>query len=835
MIGKWITVTAQNPCRKCGKPDWCARSNDGRAEICRRVGRSDGIHKIDSNGADYWLYRLDGNGTGGGYDDSQEIETLPSFGATIHRAEAAALDAVYRVLLAELSLSDFHRENLLGRGLTDEQITGGMYRSWPNVGSAAICRRVREKIPAKIDLLTVPGFYRKIAKNGKSYLSLTGAAGMTIPVRDESGRIVALKIRADTTTNGNRYFYVSSANRGGAGSGAPLYFPVGFDEYRGDSIRFTEGELKAYVSTVLSGIYTVSVPGVLQWRAALDWLKAGGERFKDTKIIVAFDSDSRENPHVARAVKDFTMSLVMNGFQTEIETWPVEFKGIDDALAAGAEIRRISDPDEVVCTVENWEKQARAKHPEAAAAVPAGKPPARSRRKAAATVPTGPGDSLDESWFAEFFVKNTIETLRFVREKNEWIWFDGKKWTSDCKEQIRGIHKKKRQELYRLAAERIDTKKADEFIKFAKLAGSQRFFTAVMQLASMEMNVGISVDSFDKNQYLLNCVNGMIDLESGKLWPHDKGEFITKMISVEYDPAAKCPRWERFLSDIFNNDENLISFVQRAIGYSLNGCTNEQCFFILWGIGSNGKSTFIKIIERLLGDFSITMEAESIANSKKNAGNASPDIASLPGKRLAVVCESGKGMSLNEGLVKQLSGGDRVTARALFRDYFQFDPTFKLFILTNHKPVIRGTDTAIWRRIKLIPFTQSFTGERCDKNLYDKLLSEIPGILAWAVRGAVEWKRSGLGQAKAVESATTDYRLESDLIGRFIKECCVTSASQRIYVKELYEKYVEWCEGNGDNPIGSRTFSNAFKEKGFSTEAGTGNKYRWVGIGILPF
>jgi putative DNA primase/helicase len=286
------------------------------------------------------------------------------------------------------------------------------------------------------------------------------------------------------------------------------------------------------------------------------------------------------------------------------------------------------------------------------------------------------------------------------------------------------------------------------------------------------------------------------------------------------------------LEEIFGGDRQLISFVQRAVGYSLTGDTREQCLFILHGNGANGKSTFLEILLKLLGSHAaITSFSTFLVH--QNPGTPRNDVAKLHGARLVKATESQKQAMLDEAAVKEAVGGDTLSARFLFKEFFEFRPQFKLWLATNHRPSIHGTDDAIWRRIKLIPFERQFSGKQRDSKLREKLESELPGILAWAVRGCLEWQRVGLGTPPVVEKATLSYRQESDHYGRFLAECCTDRPRDEVSGSDLFDAYVQWCSRVKERPEPNNSFAKALLERGIRKKRKkTGVVY--VGVGLRP-
>lgn len=366
-----------------------------------------------------------------------------------------------------------------------------------------------------------------------------------------------------------------------------------------------------------------------------------------------------------------------------------------------------------------------------------------------------------------------------------------------------------------------------KFARHAIRTQSEQRLRAMINLAQPERP--IAENQLDYDPWLLNVINGTIDLRTGTLRPHQRENYITKLIPIPYDPAASCPTWEAFLERIMDGKPDLISYLKKCVGYSLTGSTQEQVMFILFGSGANGKSTFISTILSLMSEFGMQTPTETLL--KSGGGGIRNDVARLKGARFVAAVESDDGKQLAEALVKQLTGGDRITARFLYREHFEFDPSFKLFLAANHKPVIRGSDYAIWRRIRLIPFTVTIRPEQQDKNLVEKLKTELSGILRWAVEGCLSWQKEGLQPPESVKVATDDYRVEMDIISEFIAECCEEKPEAKTSFKVLYDRYATWCAENQDEPIDKRDFGRCLSERGFRKGRNNRERFR-TGIGL---
>ncbi|MCI8387045.1 MAG: DNA primase [Clostridiales bacterium] len=393
--------------------------------------------------------------------------------------------------------------------------------------------------------------------------------------------------------------------------------------------------------------------------------------------------------------------------------------------------------------------------------------------------------------------------LRYNYIDKRWLYYDTRRWQVDNRGEVERAAEKSIEcmdaeaMLYGNGDPESDEQKL--FQKWRKQSRSNKAKKAMLD--ELKHKVPILPRDMDKDQTLVNVMNGYVDLNDGKLYPHDAEKYMTRLAPVEYDPDAKCPVWNEFLSTVFAGDADLIRYVQKSVGYSLSGLTIEQCVFFLYGSGSNGKSTFLSTVRSVCGDYAANIQPETIM-VKSNSNNANSDIARLKSARLVTSVEPNEGMRINEGLIKQLSGEDPVTARKLYGDEFEFMPEFKLWMATNHKPIIRGTDTGIWRRVHMIPFEVQIPDEKKDKHLAGKLRRELDGIFAWAVEGYRLYQRDGLKMPEAVYKAVAEYRHEMDVISLFIEDCC--EAGGEVPAQVLYNAYKDWARA-GEQHIHTST------------------------------
>lgn len=405
------------------------------------------------------------------------------------------------------------------------------------------------------------------------------------------------------------------------------------------------------------------------------------------------------------------------------------------------------------------------------------------------------------------------KNIRYCHVWKSWLIWDEQRWVQDKSDKIKLIAKEVVRSIYSEAELASDTTERQEIAKHAMKSESSYNIKAMITLAESE--VPVSIEELDQDSLLFNCQNGTLNLKTGILYPHNRENYITKLSPVNYDKYAPHFMWDDFLDRIFNGNKDLISFMQKAIGYALTGLADEQCLFILHGSGANGKSTFLQAISEIMADYAMQTPTETLLVKERGAINN--DVARLKGARFVVSSEAEEGQRLAENLIKQMTGGDTICARFLHQEFFDFRPTHKIFLGTNHKPIIHGTDYAIWRRIKLVPFEITIPEEERDPKMLEKLLQEKKGILSWAVEGCLRWQKEGLGMPDAVKEATTGYRNEMDVLSQFISDTCKTSGDLQVPSQDLYNAFEKWCSSNGEQQITRRKFTQRLQDAGFET------------------
>lgn len=441
------------------------------------------------------------------------------------------------------------------------------------------------------------------------------------------------------------------------------------------------------------------------------------------------------------------------------------------------------------------------------------------------------GVPLTDLALAECFVCEHGADLRYVRSWKSWVHWDGRRWTRDTTGEAERLAKTTLRNMIVRAAELDDVKERQALIEHALRSGSEPRLRSILALASTEPEVAVTPDVFDRDPMLLNVVNGTLDLRTGDLRPHRREDLITKLSPIVYDPAAQAPKWATFLRDITNDRPQLAGYLQGTAGYMLTGDTGEQVLFFAYGLGGNGKTVCAETLRGVLGDYAVQANFATFLAHKGD--HMREDVARLAGARLVTAHEPPQGERFNESLLKQLTGSDTVTARRLYQASQEFVPQFKLLLIANHKPTVWGTDEGFWRRVRLLPFAFTVPPERRIKDYHKVLLGEEgSGILNWALAGCLAWQRDGLLTPEVVESATSVYRSEQDVLGSFLVERCVVSANgtkTTVEKKVLYETYTAWCHEEGAEPLSARVFNTRIAERGFP-ERKTHGRRLWVGL-----
>lgn len=437
---------------------------------------------------------------------------------------------------------------------------------------------------------------------------------------------------------------------------------------------------------------------------------------------------------------------------------------------------------------------------------------------------------LTDSWNSNLFSFLHKTDVCWCPSLGGWLIYDGKRWLKDELSQIEALAKGVARRIYGLAQIESSPARAKDLGRHAIKTESSNGIRAMLELSKCEL--AVPAETFDKGDFLLNCKNGTRDLKTGELKPHSREDHLTKIVNANYDPEAKCPLWERFLLEVMGGNESLVRYLQKAIGYALTADIRHQCFFVLYGSGSNGKSTFLTTLQNILGDYVAQLATDTLM-LKNNRGTGN-DLVRLRGTRLAVTVESGKQRRLDEVLMKQITGGDKICGRLLYCEPVEFFIQAKFFLATNFPPLIDGADSAMVRRIRLIPFTVSFPENKQDLKLAEKLGAERDGTLRWAVEGCKLWLEEGLGTPPEVTRAVSEYSSEMDCLGRFLDE--KTSKTGEVASGALYGAFQVWCEANGETAVTQKELTSNLSRRGFARTKATRGPLRdliaWQGLSL---
>lgn len=450
---------------------------------------------------------------------------------------------------------------------------------------------------------------------------------------------------------------------------------------------------------------------------------------------------------------------------------------------------------------------------------------------AAAGIP-GPVDPLPdepktELGYARRLIHVYGDRLRHVPTWRRWLIWDGKRWTHDTTGQAPRWMKSIARRVTSDALDITDEKQRQAAMNLARRGESSAGVSGALALAGTEPEVVVTPDDLDPDPFLLNCPNGTLDLRTGELREHDPADLITKLAVGAYDPAASGRVFREFLARV-QPDEAMRGYLARLVGHGLVGQVAEHLLQIHCGEGANGKSTFINSISAALGDYAAPADPELLTARTFDAHPTG--VADLFGLRLAILHEADKGRRLAEGTVKRLTGGDRIKARRMREDFWSFDPSHSFVMLTNHKPIVAGTDEGIWRRIRLIPWHVVIPPEERDEHLGDKLAVELDYVLTWLVRGCLDWRQHGLNDPEPVAKATSAYRAESDALGRFLSDHTMNHGQVRS--SDLFKAWEKWCADEGEDAGSQTAFSNALTDRGYDKKHTEAGKF-WQGLGLV--
>jgi putative DNA primase/helicase len=425
--------------------------------------------------------------------------------------------------------------------------------------------------------------------------------------------------------------------------------------------------------------------------------------------------------------------------------------------------------------------------------------------------------------------------VHVAETKDRWHLYDGVKLVEEQRTGMIPFVKNAARRLYeeaRLAALNGMEKRAALLQSGGDRLESRDGCFAALDLAKAEPSLRVKMADLDAHPLWLNTPTATINLETGETWTPRFNDYLTKVTRAKYDPKATCPRWLAFLKQVIPSPE-VRAFMQRTVGYALTDLTTEQCMWFLYGLGRNGKSTFINAVRYMLGDYAASTKASTLM-VKAHGDEKRNDIAVLRGARLVSVTETEDGQQMAESLIKEITGQDPVTARRMYAEFFTFTPTFKILLAANHKPGIRGQDLAIWRRIKLVPFAETIPLDQVDKHLPAVLEAEASGILNWAIEGFRAWQRDGLRPPPEVDAATEQYRIESDVLREFFEDRLIIGPSREASAREVFKAYQHWAEANGVNrPLTQQGLGRLLMARGYQpTRYGKGRERGWAGFSV---
>jgi putative DNA primase/helicase len=597
--------------------------------------------------------------------------------------------------------------------------------------------------------------------------------------------------------------------------GDKVYF---YGAWRGQEIEdagwclIVEGETDA-LTCWLHGLPALGIPGKENWHKC--WINAGNAAIK--KLLQEIPVFLWEEPDAAVRPPDRPNALLLRERvaadlpEVKIIKASAGIKDLSEAHCQGQDIKAL---------IEELKKKARKLPP----------PP----------LVVAEAFSLSDLGNSRRLVAQHGQDLHYCHLAKKWYWWNGKYWEVDSCGEVERRAKLTVASIYSEAGREKDPDRRKTLGSHALRSESRDKILSMIRLAQSEPGIPVDPSELNANLWLLTCANGTIDLTTGVQREHRREDLITRIAPVDYDPKADYELWEKFLYQIMDvyekpaSADRMVGFLQRSLGYSLTGSCEEECLFILWGGGANGKSTLVNTVSHIMGDYACNTPVETLL-IKRGGGEIPTDVARLDGPRFATAAEVDRGRRLAESLVKELTGRDIVTARFLYAEHFSFTPQFKLWLSTNNKPVIKGADDAIWRRIMFIEFPVQIPREQRDKRLRDKLQAEGSGILNWLVRGCLAWQRDGLEVPEEVMAATADYRAEMDDLAGFLEAKCLVAPGLSATAQDLYSAYTAFCEDAAMREkeiMKQQSFGRCLAERGFKRDRGTGGRRFWRGVGL---
>lgn len=577
----------------------------------------------------------------------------------------------------------------------------------------------------------------------------------------------------------------------------------------GKTVFITEGEKDADNVILRGEVATTTSIGATKGDLGKKWPSRFNKYFKDANVVLLPDNDAPGRAfmeHIAEQIKDLANSVKI------VELPNLDEKGdVSDWFEDGNDIYDLLDlakrTDEFVQYKGNI--------------------------------------IYDFNWSdvgnAERLISIYGKDIKFNVNQGKWYVWNGVNWELDNSFKVENLYRRVLRKFQKdivniniQGDEQATSKQKEKAKAFVLRNETDGKIKGVLNQAKTFQ--GVNFIESDKDDYLFNTPEATINLRNLNQKKHDRRDLITQCSNYSFNRENdKCPNWIAFLNRIFCGDQELINYVQKAVGYSLTGDMSEQCLFMLWGGGANGKSTFVKALEDIMGTYSATIKGETLME-KNGQDGARGDLARLTNKRVVIASELQEGQVFNEPLLKVLSAGETLPVRFMYQEEFMLKPKFKLWIMTNKKPKVKGNDHGIWRRWRMIPFKYKFTEKEKDPNFYEeKLKPELEGILLWAITGYQMWKEQGFEAPQEVMEAVEDYKMDMDQVGRFIEDCCKVGEGYECTGANMYDEYINWCIAEGENyKMTNHKLAQDLKEKGFVNKRKNTGKC-WLGIGIDSF
>jgi len=568
---------------------------------------------------------------------------------------------------------------------------------------------------------------------------------------------------------------------------------------RKECVYLVEGEKDVLALETLGLTATTAPMGAGKWRPAYT------ESLREAQVIILPDNDAPGKAH-ANAVAAAVAGVAASVSLVHLPNLPV--KGdVSDWIAQGHTREELGD---LAASAADWQ----------------------------------PGEAVAADRFAltdlgnaERLISRHGQDLHFHVDAGQWLHWNGALWKMDNTGAINRLACSVVRSIAKEADKLPAGEERESLFKHMLKSESAPRLAAMVELARYQPGVPVKAGKLDGNTWALNVQNGTVDLHAGTLHPHQRADLLTKSSPVSYDPAATCPRWEQFLREVFCEEEELIRYVQRFAGYCLTGDTREQNLVFMVGKGANGKSVLLETLRSLLGEYA---QDTSFATFLDKRDTSTSDLAGLVGARMVTASEGDGATAFNEALLKRLTGGDAITCRYLYREFFSYTPTFKIVFATNEVPRLTSQGYAMRRRVHILPFTRTFypAGDgKCpvrDVHLREALRAELPGILAWAVRGCLDWQRDGLTPPARIVEETRELFESFDPLADFLAEACVILPSAKVESGALWLKYQTWCEEHGRQPAfrQPQVFSrNLGQREGITPARRHGGRYL-IGVGL---